>query len=646
MLEGRSRGGLSRLALKRASRSRQPALSSSQRSLSGKAGPVRIPRRRRTEDGQHLPEQLGLWLGWILGNRIPTAQQLNFRTWTTGLVLVIALFLTGARLIYLQHQQAPMLQERAQAQQRAQLRPFIPRRSILDRHSIAKQQAELLAVDRPVYTLWAHPRLFGRRTPQDIAAALAPLLRRPVEQLTEQLSSNRAVRVERWVSQEVADQIQALYLDGLELVSERQRIYPQKEMAAEVVGYVDLDHQGQAGLEYAQQGLMERTVQPVTIPRDGYGQLLAAEVPEGLLQSRETVLQLTLDMRLQRAARAALKTQLQRFQALRGTVIILQPRTGEILALVSEPTYDPNRYFEFDPGLFRNWAVTDLYEPGSTFKPINIAIGLDAGAFSADERVYDEGRITIGQWPIQNYDYHQRGAHGWMSVTDILKQSSNVGMVHLMRRLDPRQYYNALVRLGLNERSGVDLPFEPASRLKPLRQFVTVPVERATTAFGQGFALTPLQLASLHCIIANGGWKVQPHVVRGLVEKDTDTLVWGSAQPQPVRVLSEQATLSVRTQMRDVVDFGTGQSAKIEGYEIGGKTGTAQKAGAQGGYLPGKRITSFVGYFPAIRPDYVILAVLDEPRGEDAFGSTTAAPIVRSIVQEIITLEGIRPNAT
>ncbi|WP_244349965.1 peptidoglycan D,D-transpeptidase FtsI family protein [Thermostichus vulcanus] len=632
--------------MKRASRLRQPALSPGQRSLSENAGPVRIPRRRRAEPGQYLPERLGLWLRWILGNRIPTVRQLDFRTWMTGLVLVIALFLTGVRLVYLQHQQAPMLQERAQAQQRAQLRPFIPRRSILDRHSIAKQQAELLAVDRPVYTLWAHPRLFGKRTPQEIAAALAPLLRRPVEQLTEQLTSNRAVRVERWISQEVADQIQALFLDGLELVSERQRIYPQKEMAAEVVGYVDLDHQGQAGLEYSQQGLMERTVQPVTIPRDGYGQLLAAEVPEGLLQSRETVLQLTLDMRLQRAARAALKTQLQRFQALRGTVIILQPQTGEILALVSEPTYDPNRYFEFDPGLFRNWAVTDLYEPGSTFKPINIAIGLDAGAFSADERVYDEGRILIGQWPIQNYDYNQRGAHGWMSVTDILRQSSNVGMVHLMRKLDPRQYYNALVRLGLNERSGVDLPFEPASRLKPLRQFLTVPVERATTAFGQGFALTPLQLASLHCIIANGGLKVQPHVVRGLVEKDTDTLVWGSAQPQPVRVLSEQATLSVRTQMRDVVDFGTGQSAKIEGYEIGGKTGTAQKAGPRGGYLPGKRITSFVGYFPAIRPNYVILAVIDEPRGEDAFGSTTAAPIVRSVIQEIITLEGIRPNAT
>ena len=630
-VEDRSGAGLGQQPLQTRQRSRQLA----QRQRGRPAWPPWPP--------SHRPQ--GSRLAWLLGERIPTVRQLNFRIAAVGLVLAVALVGVGARLVYLQHHQGPLLQKRAEAQQRAQLRPFIPRRSIVDRHSLARQQAELLAVDRPAYTLWAHPRLFGKRTPQEIATALAPLLRRPVEQLTQQLSATHAVRLERWLSPEVATQIQALYLDGLELVSERQRVYPQKEMAAEVVGYVDLDHRGQAGLEYSQQVLLERTVQHLTLPRDGYGQLLAAEVPEGLLQSHETVLQLTLDMRLQRAARAALKTQLERFQALRGTVIVLQPHTGEILALVSEPTYDPNRYFEYDPALFRNWAVTDLYEPGSTFKPINIAIGLDAGAFTANERVYDAGQIWIGRWPIQNHDYRQRGAHGWLSVTEVLRLSSNVGMVHLMQKLDPRQYYHALLRLGLNERSGVDLPFVPPSRLKPLRQFVTVPVERATVAFGQGLALTPLQLATLHCIIANGGLKVRPHVVRGLVEKDTDTLVWGSPQPQPVRVLSEQATLAVRIQMRDAVDFGTGQSAKIEGYEIGGKTGTAQKAGPRGGYLPGKRITSFVAYFPALRPQYVILAVIDEPRGEDAFGSTTAAPVVRSVIQEIITLEGIRPNS-
>jgi len=338
--------------------------------------------------------------------------------------------------------------------------------------------------------------------------------------------------LERWVPVEVAEQIQNLFIDGLELVSERQRIYPQKQMAAEVVGYVDLDHQGQAGVEYSQHELLERNSRSVTVPRDGRGQLSAAEVPDGLLQSSETVLQLTLDMRLQRAARAALQEQISRFNALRGTVLVMQPQTGEILAMASEPTYDPNRYYDgYDPGLFRNWAVTDLYEPGSTFKPINVAIGLELGGFEQDTTIYDEGRITIGEWPIQNYDYQQRGVHGWMTVTDILKQSSNVGMVHLMETLQPEQYYDALVRAGLTQPNGVDLPFAPESHLKDRQQFIRVPIERATTSFGQGFSLTPLDLTTIHAALANGGKRVMPHVVKGLVERDTGEIIWQPSRP-------------------------------------------------------------------------------------------------------------------
>jgi cell division protein FtsI (penicillin-binding protein 3) len=576
-------------------------------------------------------------------------RQLTARAWMTGVVLLLGLLIAGSRLVYLQIYQAPDLQARAQAQQKAYLRPFIPRRSIVDRRSILNQQAELLAVDQPAYTLWAHPlALFKKRTPNEIAEILAPILQKPQDQLLEQLNTGQktAIRLERWVAMEVADQIQELRIDGLELVSERQRIYPQKEMAAEVVGYVDLDHQGQAGLEYSQQEILERTVQPLTVPRDGYGQLLAAEVPERLLQSNESVLQLTLDMRLQRVARSALKSKITEYNAARGAVIVMEPRSGEILAMVSEPTYDPNRYYDgYEPGIFRNWAVTDLYEPGSTFKPINVALALEAGAIQANTRVYDEGRITMGRWPIQNYDYAQRGARGWLTVGEILKQSSNVGMVHLMQQMNPRQYYDALIKLGMNQPSGVDLPFEPASQLKSMQQFTRIAIERATTSFGQGFALTPLQLATFHCAIANGGFQVTPHVVRGLAEKDTDTLVWQPALPEPVPLFSETTTRAVRVMMRDVVDYGTGEIARIEGYEIAGKTGTAQKAGSNGGYIPGKRITSFVAYFPAVHPDYVILAVVDDPKGDDAYGSTVAAPIVRLIIQEMIAIDGIMPSS-
>ncbi len=585
----------------------------------------------------------------ILGQRAPSSRQLALRTWLMGSFLVFCLVGLGYRMVDLQITQGSELAQRAQAQQQAHLRPFIPRRSIVDRHSVALQQAELLAVDRPAYTLWAHPTLMGQRPPAQIAAALAPILRRDEADLLRRLTSGSrtAIRLERWVPVDVADQIQALLIDGLELVSERQRVYPQKEMAAEVVGYVDLDHIGQAGLEFSQQGLLERTLQPMIVPKDGFGRLLAAEVPETLMQqSSETVLQLTLDMRLQRAARTALRDQLTRFGAQRGTVIALNPRTGEILALVTEPTYDPNRYYDgYDPGIFRNWAVADLYEPGSTFKPINIAIGLELGAFRADATVYDEGRITIGGWPVQNHDFNVRGAPGWLSVTDVIKQSSNVGMVRLMEQVNPRQYFQSLVNLGLGRPTGVDLPFEPRSLLKSQGQFERVAIERATTSFGQGFSLTPLGLTTLHAIIANGGYQITPYVVRGLVERDSDQLVWQPSRPTRPQILSAATTRAVRLQMRDVVDYGTGRNASIEGYEIGGKTGTAQKANPRGGgYLEGKRITSFVAYFPAMEPDYVILAVVDEPQGDDAYGSSVAAPIVRSVLQEIIALNGIPPR--
>ncbi len=511
----------------------------------------------------------GIWQGLhqIAGTRSPAAGQLALRAWVVAGILLLGLGGLGARLVDLQVYQAQELQQRAQAQHQAQVKPFIPRRSIIDRHSVVDQQAELLAVDRPVYTLWAHPRLFNNYDADQIAARLAPLLKRSEQSLRERLSPDQttAIRLERWVPVEVAEQIQNLFIDGLELVSERQRIYPQKQMAAEVVGYVDLDHQGQAGVEYSQHELLERNIRSVTVPRDGRGQLSAAQVPDGLLQSSETVLQLTLDMRLQRAARASLQEQIGRFNALRGTVIVMQPQTGEILAMASEPTYDPNRYYDgYDPGLFRNWAVTDLYEPGSTFKPINIAIGLELGAFAQDATIFDEGRIIVGGWPIQNYDFDQRGEHGWMTVTDILKQSSNVGMVHLMEQLDPARYYDALIDTGLSQPNGVDLPFAPESQLKERQQFIRVPIERATTSFGQGFSLTPLDLVTSHAALANGGLRVKPHVVKGLVERDTGELVWQPSRPESDRIWSERTTQIVKAQMRDVVDFGTGKTAHID----------------------------------------------------------------------------------
>lgn len=625
---------------------RSRSLQSRRRSQKRPPGLKLMPRRPQVV---RVNVSFGLLQSLLLGQTLPGSSSLVARIWSMAGILTLGLLLMGCRLGYLQIWQAEELKERAQAQQQGSIRLFSPRRSIVDRHSVTAQEAELLAVDRPVFTLWVYPKLLKEEW-ITVAVDLAPLLKESPESLKKKVSPGQktGVRLARWLTEETASQIRALRFDGLGLDPERQRVYPQKEMAAEVTGYVDFDHIGQAGVEIAHQKLLERAVRPVLIPKDGYGQPLAAGTPDELIQSGDSVLQLTLDMRLQRTARAALKTQMDRFRAKRGTVIIMEPNSGQILALVSEPTYDPNRFnLGYDPGLFKNWAVTDLYEPGSTFKPINVALGLEAKAFDKEFHVYDQGRLIFGSWPVQNHDFEQNGANGWLSVTEVLKKSSNVGMVHLMERMTPKAFHQGLVRLGLGSATGVDLPFEPSSRLRKLEDFAAIPVDRATASYGQGFSLTPLGLATLHCIIANGGWKVTPYVIRGLVAKDSGELVWQPARPEPERVLSNSSTYQVQTMMREVVDSGTGELAKIEGYEIGGKTGTAQKARPNGGgYYKHKRITSFVGYFPAIDPEYVILAVVDEPQGDDAYGSSVAAPIVRTIIQEIIGLEKRLPKPT
>lgn len=559
------------------------------------------------------------------------------------LLLVWGVIMAGCsglllNLYRLQVTQAPSLEEKARQQQMVYMRPYVPRRPIVDRNS------NVLAIDQPVYTLFAHPKLF-KRSKSEIATLLAPVLQKSsteLEKLFGQKSSG--IRVSRALTEEVADQVVRLQVDGLELIQQYSRLYPQEDLAADVVGYVDVDHRGQAGVEYAQEKLLERAVRTLRLSRAGNGALMPDYVPEGFLNFDELRLQLTLDSRLQRAARFALKQKIDEFDADRGTVIVMDASDGSLLALVTEPTYNPNQYYKYDVGLFRNWAMADLYEPGSTFKPINVAIALEAGAIQPDSLFNDTGRIQIGQWPISNFDFESRGARGLLSVTQILEHSSNIGMVRLIQKMKPEVYYGWLERLGLGQKVGVDLPFEALGQIKSQRLFTTSAIEPATTSFGQGFSLTPLQLAQLHATLANGGKLVTPHVVQGLFDSKGQ-MYWQPRLSAPRPIFSPTTTQAVLKMMETVVMEGTGRNAQVPGYRVAGKTGTAQKASPTGGYYSNARITSFVSIFPVDSPRYVVLAVVDEPKGKNAFGSTVAAPIVKSVIEALVAIERLPPSS-
>ncbi|WP_198807378.1 peptidoglycan D,D-transpeptidase FtsI family protein [Leptolyngbya sp. BL0902] len=540
--------------------------------------------------------------------------------------LMIMVALLVGRMAWLQLRQGESLGQMA-AQQR--VRPSQPQPL---RYPIVDRQGNLLAMDRMVFTLYSHPKLFNQPS-ATVAEALSPLLEKPAAELLAQWGTQpTGIRVMNGLTAETADRIRQLRLNGLELVPQQQRFYPQEDLFAPVIGFVNFDGAAQAGLEIGQESHL------LLPERDQSDPILA--LVQG--QTGKATLHLTLDSRLQRVAQNALEDMVAQRSAKGGTILVMDVDTGAMLAMAVAPTYNPNEYYRANMGAFRNWAISDLYEPGSTFKPINVAIALEAGVLQPDELVNDSGQIQFGRWTIRNSDFAVTGGRGAISITDVMKYSSNVGMIRIMQKLTPEDYFQWLEKLGMDQPSGIDLPNEAVGQMKDREQFIRSRVEPATTSFGQGFSMTPIKMMQLQAAISNGGRLVIPHVVSGL--KDSEgTLLWEPQRPPVRRVFSERTTQALMPMLEAVVDTGTGRAAQIPGYRVGGKTGTAQKALPSGGYGPG-RITSFVGVLPIENPRYVVMAILDEPKGADAYGGTTAAPLVKAVSESLVVLEGIPPS--
>ncbi len=542
--------------------------------------------------------------------------------------MVLAMMGLSVRLAVLQLVAGSEL--KAQAEGQRQNLPQVPRAS---RRPIIDRQGNVLAVDRVVYTIYAHPMLFNSSR-EEMAETLAGVLGQSQENLLARFQAQETgIQVAVDVSEELAERMRGMQLDGLELLPSQQRFYPQQALMSQLVGYINLEGEPQAGLEYALQNKLLYELNDAPLPNHALQQL----------PKRDGIrLQLTVDSRLQRIVQRNLEATVRQHGAKRGALIVMDSRDGAVLSLAVAPTYDPNRYYEADVEQFKNWAVSDLYEPGSTFKPINVAIALEAGAIGPDDYIYDEGNLQYDQWTIQNADYKAVGGRGSITITDILRHSSNVGMVHIMEQLKRSHYYDWLEKLGLGQTTGIELPAESPAQLKSRPQFVNNAVEAATTSFGQGFSLTPMQQVQLHGALANGGKLVPPHVVRGLVDQE-DNLIWQPERPPEKTVFSSDNTKAVLRMMEEVVDTGSGKPAQVANYRVAGKTGTAQKANEYGKYGDG-RIVSFVGIVPVENPRYVVLAVIDEPLGEDAYGSTVTAPLVKSVIESLVVMAGVPPS--
>ncbi len=560
--------------------------------------------------------------------------------------MVLCLGLSGLffRVGWLQIFQSDLLEARARKVQTEKNNPLGTRRSILDR------QGKLIAIDEKRFKIWAHPRYFNLpgdlpikvRKPVEVAEILAKPLSKTTGEILEKFGNHSSgVKLAEGITPEIAYEIKKLGISGIDLEAYPQRLYPHGSLFANVVGFLDIDRRPQAGLELSLDSQLIRHEKMSVLRKGADGTPLPVNVEQGAFYEDDSSLELTLDVRLQEVAVKELTKQVKKWDAKKGVVIVMNIDTGELLTLASTPSYDPNKYWEYSPSLFKEWSVQNLFEPGSTFKPINLALALEEGVINPNGEINDDGLVHVGGWPLSNWN---KKPNGVLNYAEVLQVSSNVAMVKIMRKMDPVNYWKWLKLLGIDEMPETDLPGAVAGQLKSKDIFVNQPIEPAVASFGQGFSVTPLKLAQLHALIANGGKLVTPHITKGL---NKDYQSYDNAPSESKQVISPQVAQTVLGWMETVVEKGSGSIAELKesvsGYRIGGKTGTADKS--QNGKNYDSKICSFVASFPVEDPRFVVLVVVDEPKKPYAFGSTVAVPVAQKIIETLLVIEQIPPSS-
>ena len=471
----------------------------------------------------------------------------------------------------------------------------------------------------------------------------------PVDAVVRSLDMDRARWIEKvsstapfvWVRRHVTpaqtERVHALDLPGLGTLPERRRFYPRGRLAAPVIGFAGIDSQGLEGIERAYDRYLRGAPGAIGVERDAFGRkIFSMGGPSGPGRGADVVL--TIDSALQYAAERELERQVLETRALGGLALMLDPHTGEILALAQSPSFDPNDIRSASADQWRNRAVADVYEPGSTLKGLLAAAALEAGVASRHESIYcEKGRFRIGRNVIHDHDPYE-----FLTFEEVFQVSSNICSAKLGDRLGAERYGRFLSDFGLGAPTGVDLLGEQPGLVRPPASWK--PIELATIAFGQGIAVTPLQLATAYAAIANGGLVMRPYVVRRVTGPGGEVLV--ENRPTVVRRVVRESTARIVREIleRVVAPGGTGTRAAIPGVRVAGKTGTAQKVDPErGGYSRG-RIASFIGFFPVDDPRVVLLVVVDEPKSS-IWGGTVAAPVFRDIGLAAVERFGIDREA-
>lgn len=472
-----------------------------------------------------------------------------------------------------------------------------------------------------------------------VSRKLAKILNLNVADVAQKIASDKPfVWIKRQVAPPEAEQIQALNVDGIGMFFEPNRYYPQGQLAGQVLGFVSRDSEGLEGLELRYNNYIRGETGSSVIERDALGRRVLVQGVEGVQIPPGGDIHLTLDTSIQHLAEKELESTITKNRAKAGVAIVMEPFTGEVLALANFPSFNPNNFSKESAQQRRNRAVADSFEPGSTFKTILAAAALEEQVVGKEDLFYCE----MGKYAYAGKIIHDTHSYGWLPFYKILQVSSNIGFTKVAEKLKKDRYFKYIEKFGFGKITGIDMPGEVPGLLRNAESWSAI--DLATHAFGQGISATPLQMAMAYAAVANGGFLMRPYVVRRVVSPGGEVLL--ENQPHVVRrVISEKTARLLASMLKEVTnEGGTGVMANVEGFEVAGKTGTAQKADlAHGGYAARKRVASFVGFVPADAPRLVVLVLVDEPE-VSVYGGIVAAPVFRNIARGALRQLAVAPQ--
>lgn len=560
--------------------------------------------------------------------RMQPRNRMRKRSRILSLFIGFAGMILAGRLFWVQVVDSGRFEEMAVNQTEDTQSLYSPRGTIYDRNG------KKLAFSVIVKSLYADPGMMNVK-PKEAAEALAPLLNRNAADLERKLSRDtRFVWLERVMNPEDSDKVEELIRErkwkGLAFVDESKRFYPNGPLLSNVLGFVGLDDKGLDGLEMSLDDLIRGGVNKQRLLTDARGNPILQSAMLPFKAEQEKSVYLTIDETIQFYAERALNRSMESTHAAGGIVIVMDPKTGDILALANRPTYDPNHFDQASEAEFKNRAVVDIYEPGSTFKPIIAAAALASGSYTADTVWHDPGVVWASGHMIRNWNDE---SYGDVRMVDIIKFSINTGFAHIGLLTGGKTLTEYAKRFGFGKPTGIELPGEGSGILFDPDDMKEIDV--ATMSIGQSIAVTPLQMVQAYSAIANGGKMVKPHLISSIKNPDGSdyktTRVEYSGEP-----VSKEVADQIKDMMEKEVSEGGGGNARVPGYHMGGKTGTAQKLDViHGGYLENEYIASFCGFGPTEDPKAICLVVLDRPQGF-YYGGQVAAPVFKEIMSSIM----------